>query len=217
MRSPCHDCEYLHRDKSSMRCMQCTPRIEYVRTFRGYQPTPSKETVKVKNIDHQPGLMEKKECRRCGELLPLTAFSSNAKCQQGREGTCKVCKKKRMIENATDLSAMRKGEQKLRDAVGYPPPEPAERGPKELTGKPDWSIFPFREAEPVVKVFEYGVKKYGAPFTYRKGIPTNELLAAIFRHAIAIQNGELVDLESECLHAGHIAANSLMMLSNERG
>lgn len=88
------------------------------------------------------------------------------------------------------------------------------RGPKELTGKRDWSIFPFREAGPVVDVFEYGVQKYGRPFSYRDGIPTGELLAAIIRHAVQIQNGEELDAESGLPHMAHIAANALMAMSS---
>jgi hypothetical protein len=90
-----------------------------------------------------------------------------------------------------------------------------DRGPKDLKGKPNWSIFPFKEATEVLKVFEHGAGKYGAPFTYRKGIPTDELLAAIFRHAIEIQTGYDNDKESGLSHAAHIAANALMLLSNE--
>lgn len=88
------------------------------------------------------------------------------------------------------------------------------RGPKESEGKPDWTIFPFAEAEEVLKVFEYGTIKYGAPFTYRKGIPIDELLAAIFRHTIHIQNGNLLDDESGLSHFAHIAANALMAISS---
>lgn len=107
---------------------------------------------------------------------------------------------------------------KFRAAVGIENIKPYvvqgdDRGPKESTGKPDWSVFPFKEAESVVKVFEYGKDKYGAPFTYRKGIPSSELWAAIMRHAIAIQSGEDVDPESGCKHMAHIAANALMSLS----
>lgn len=92
-----------------------------------------------------------------------------------------------------------------------------DRGPKDKTGKPDWSVFPFTEAEEVLKVFEYGIQKYGAPFTYRKGIPIEELLAATIRHLVQIQNAvqmhDMLDNESYCLHAAHVAANALMMIS----
>lgn len=90
----------------------------------------------------------------------------------------------------------------------------SERGPKELTGKPDWSVFPFAEAESVVRVFEYGANKYGAPFTYRKLVPINELLSALIRHAVEIQSGNMIDTESGCLHAAHVCANALMILSH---
>jgi hypothetical protein len=90
------------------------------------------------------------------------------------------------------------------------------RGPKETEGKIDWSVFPFVEAQAVVRVFEYGARKYKAPFTYRLGIPTEELLAAIVRHVVRIQEGEFLDEESNLLHAAHIAANALMLLSRIR-
>ena len=93
---------------------------------------------------------------------------------------------------------------------------PKKRGPKDLAGKRDWSIFPFREAGPVADVFEYGVKKYGRPFSYRDGIPYGELLAAIVRHVIQIQEGRDLDEESGLPHAAHIAANALMILSSSR-
>ena len=90
-----------------------------------------------------------------------------------------------------------------------------DRGPKHTAGKRDWSVFPFKECEEVLKVFEYGADKYGAPFTYRKGIPTEELFAAIIRHAVQIHIGFDNDKESGLSHAAHIAANALMMLANK--
>lgn len=94
--------------------------------------------------------------------------------------------------------------------------EQPSRGPKESAGKRHWEWFPFREAGHVVDVFEYGVKKYGAPFTYRAGIPAEELLAAIIRHAIKMLDGNNRDDESGCLHAAHIAADALMILAKEK-
>jgi hypothetical protein len=99
------------------------------------------------------------------------------------------------------------------------PADPSEQhynGPKEKEGKPDWSIFPFDEAQHVLYVFEYGAKKYGAPFTYRKLVPRDYLLAATIRHLIEIQNGCDLDRESCLLHWAHVAANALMALSHWR-
>lgn len=87
-------------------------------------------------------------------------------------------------------------------------------GPKEKEGKPDWSVFPFFEAEEVLKAFSFGAQKYGAPFTYRQGqgVPESDLIAATFRHLIAIQQGEDIASDSSCLHWSHIAANALMSI-----
>lgn len=89
-------------------------------------------------------------------------------------------------------------------------------GPKESDGKPDWSIFPFDEAEFILDTFAHGVKKYGAPFTYRKLINPRKLLAATIRHLIAIQNDHEYADDSDCLHWAHVGANALMALSRYR-
>lgn len=89
--------------------------------------------------------------------------------------------------------------------------------PKDKTGKPDWTIFPFEEAESVLKVFAYGAstEKYRAPFTYRKGkgITQEDSWAATFRHMLRIRAGQDIDMESYCYHWAHIAANALMAIS----
>lgn len=161
---------------------------------------------------------ETKLCRKCGQIKPLSEFYKHKGCKGGLDNRCKECK--RLIEK------------RRRDAIetswiSYPEtPEKitiqnalatVERGPKDISGKPNWSIFPFSEAESVVKVFEHGANKYGAPFTYRKGIPPEELLSAIIRHAVEIHKGDSLDSESGCSHAAHIAANALMLISQIGG
>ena len=89
-------------------------------------------------------------------------------------------------------------------------------GPKESDNKPDWSIFPFDEAEFVLDAFAFGAKKYGAPFTYRKLVNPRKLLAATIRHLIAIQNDHEYADDSDCLHWAHVGANALMALSRYR-
>ena len=85
--------------------------------------------------------------------------------------------------------------------------------PKEYEGKVNWVVFPFREAESVVRVFEYGVRKYGKPFTYREGIEDSLLIAATIRHLVELMNDIEDDVESGESHWSHIAANALMALS----
>lgn len=94
--------------------------------------------------------------------------------------------------------------------------KPQFHGPKEKEGKPDWSVFPFEEAQFVLAVFEYGAKKYCEPFTYRDLVPPDDLFAATIRHLVEIQEGQSVDRESMCFHWAHIAANALMSLSHYR-
>jgi len=91
--------------------------------------------------------------------------------------------------------------------------EELNEGPKEKEGKIHWKYFPFEECEEVVKAFEYGVKKYGGPFTYRKGIDPLDLMEAAMRHLIEIQKGNIFDSESGLNHFAHVAASALMALS----
>jgi len=155
-----------------------------------------------------------KQCHICGKTKPLSEFHKHDKCKFGVDSRCKECKKngKRKVK---DMGTYPETPEVITGKIIFETPASADadRGPKENTGKPDWAVFPFAEAESVVKVFEYGANKYGAPFTYRKGIPTSELWSAIMRHLIEIQNGNDIDSESGCLHMAHIAANALMSLS----
>lgn len=153
-------------------------------------------------------MVDEKICKKCGELKPLTAFKLSKDCRDGREGSCRICRKsdqkKLQIEKEITMSCP---ENKMDTII-----VDEDRGPKDKSGKPDWAVFPFKEAESVAKVFEHGAKKYGAPFTYRKGIPPEELWAAAMRHLIAIQSGEQTDTESGLPHMAHVAANALMAL-----
>lgn len=85
--------------------------------------------------------------------------------------------------------------------------------PKEYEGKVDWSVFPFKEAENVVRVFEYGKRKYGRAFSYREGLEEYLLISATIRHLVEIMDEKEIDNESNESHWAHIAANALMALS----
>lgn len=214
MKPPCIGCALESADKNSKACVECPDRIAYA---NGIESTEfvMKHARKVTAHMEEPAQEEpKKICKgECGRLLPLSAYANHPGAKDKHEPACKQCRKERARlryhankqAKTTQITIHREPD----------PPQPA-RGPKELADKTDWGIFPFAEAEHVCKVFEYGAKKYGAPFTYRAGIPTIELLSAIFRHAIKLQSGVEVDQESGCLHASHIAANALMILSGKR-
>ena len=85
---------------------------------------------------------------------------------------------------------------------------------KELKGKPEYAVLPWDAIEEVVRVFEYGAKKYKAPFTYRSGVAFSNLASAAFRHLVLwFFFREDHDKESGCLHLAHVAANVMMIIS----
>jgi hypothetical protein len=81
--------------------------------------------------------------------------------------------------------------------------------------KPKWHVMPFDALEEVVKVFEYGTKKYKEPFTYASGeIPFSHLFSATMRHLITWYfYKEDIDSDSKVHHLACAAANCLMLLS----
>lgn len=87
-------------------------------------------------------------------------------------------------------------------------------------GKPDWSLVPFEALEGMVKVLEFGAKKYsrnnwkkGGGFLYTR------VLGSCFRHLFAFLRGEDVDPESGLSHIYHAQCNLLFLayyLTNEK-
>jgi hypothetical protein len=78
-------------------------------------------------------------------------------------------------------------------------------------GKPRWSLVHFKSLEPLVKVLEYGAKKYEAE-NWKK--PPEEgckqHLESLSRHLFSLMDGEVNDDESGLPHIGHIMANCMM-------
>lgn len=75
-------------------------------------------------------------------------------------------------------------------------------------GKPQWSLVDFKSLEPMVRVMEYGAKKY-ARENWKKGLDLNQILESLSRHLFALMSGEIVDSESGQEHIGHIMANAM--------
>ena len=78
-------------------------------------------------------------------------------------------------------------------------------------GKPEWSLVDFQSLEPMVRVLEFGAKKYSRN-NWKKGLPINSILDSLMRHVIAYKDGEDLDPESGVSHIGHMMCN-LMFLS----
>jgi hypothetical protein len=75
-------------------------------------------------------------------------------------------------------------------------------------GKPQWSLVDFKSLEPLVRVMEYGAKKYER-FNWQKGLDLNQTLESLARHLFALMRGEIVDPESGEKHIGHIFCNAM--------
>jgi len=85
-------------------------------------------------------------------------------------------------------------------------------------GKLDWTLVDWKSLEPLVKVVTYGWKKYTTPEASGRDNWKNpcedpmQHIQSAFRHLMAISGGEMIDPESNELHAGHVCANMMMFI-----
>lgn len=86
------------------------------------------------------------------------------------------------------------------------------RGVKDDSAKLPVELLPYDALLEVVKVLQFGAKKY-APRNWEKGIPVSRVFAAAMRHAWALFNGEDNDVETGLSHAAHLACESLFWLA----
>lgn len=77
-------------------------------------------------------------------------------------------------------------------------------------GKVQWGLVPQLSLIPMVRVLEFGAKKY-SPWNWAKGLPTVEICESLKRHLDAYLNGEDLDVESGLSHIGHIQCNALFL------
>lgn len=75
-----------------------------------------------------------------------------------------------------------------------------------------WDLLPLDLIEEIVKVYHFGSLKY-APNTW-KGLEDgeNRYRAALLRHLVAHEKGDLRDNESGLFHAAHLAWNAIAIL-----
>jgi hypothetical protein len=87
-------------------------------------------------------------------------------------------------------------------------------------GKRDWSLLPYDSIEEIIKVLEFGAKKYNEPgqgpdtWNWAKGAGLGKwrTLAAIFRHLTSYAKGETYDPESGLNHLAHVGCGVLFLL-----
>lgn len=75
-------------------------------------------------------------------------------------------------------------------------------------GKPRWGLVHFESLVPMIRVLEFGAKKY-APENWKKGLDLREILESMQRHLAALMDGEETDKESGISHMGHIQCNAM--------
>ena len=77
-------------------------------------------------------------------------------------------------------------------------------------GKPRWSLVPQSSLIPMVRVLEFGAKKYG-DYNWAKGLSIKETCESLKRHLDSFMGGEDIDSESGLTHIGHIQCNAMFL------
>lgn len=75
-----------------------------------------------------------------------------------------------------------------------------------------WELLPLPLMEDIVKVYTFGAEKYSANSWQNLDDGYNRYKAALFRHIVAYEKGEVLDKESNLPHLAHAAWNALAIL-----
>lgn len=92
----------------------------------------------------------------------------------------------------------------------------ATEGRKYDKGKPDYTLLPWNAVEEVVRVLDFGARKYARDNWKYVQDADMRYLAAAFRHLAAHAQGELVDEETGISHLAHASCCVLFLLSMEK-
>lgn len=86
-------------------------------------------------------------------------------------------------------------------------------GRKFDSGKADYTLVPWDALEQIVKVLEFGAKKYARENWRHVPDARRRYLAASVRHLAAYMNGEAKDTETGLSHIAHAGCCVLFLLS----
>lgn len=96
--------------------------------------------------------------------------------------------------------------------MGHTEPVYQEIAIKFDQGKRDWSLLPYDSVEEVVKVLEFGAKKYARDnWKQGEGFKYSRSFNALMRHMLAFMGGEDNDPETGISHLAHAMCNLMFM------
>ena len=78
--------------------------------------------------------------------------------------------------------------------------------------KPMWDLLPYREVGQIVDVLTYGASKYAPRSWHKVDNPCDRYFAALMRHMVAWEAGELLDPESGLPHLAHAGCCLLFLM-----
>lgn len=79
-------------------------------------------------------------------------------------------------------------------------------------GKLRWDLLPLNLIEKVVEIYTFGAEKYGPNTWQNLEDGYNRYKAAMFRHLMEFENGNVIDDESGMEHLAHMVWNAIAML-----
>lgn len=84
---------------------------------------------------------------------------------------------------------------------------------RDNANKTEWHNFPLFLLEPLMRVAQYGSKKY-EKYNFLRGAPISQYTDCIMRHMEKFSNPDLPDLDDESLqhHLAHAAWNCLVAI-----
>jgi len=75
-------------------------------------------------------------------------------------------------------------------------------------GKPQWGLVHYGSLVPMIRVLEYGAKKY-EPNNWMKKMDRKKILESAQRHLAALMDGEEIDPETGESHIGNLMCNGM--------
>lgn len=88
--------------------------------------------------------------------------------------------------------------------------EPTGRGDRWNKGKLRWSLMDLDAMAPMIRVLEFGSKKY-SDHNWKKGLLVSQLYESTMRHLQDLMHGEDNDAETKMPHTGHILCNAMFL------